>query len=243
MNAELKVIKQELKAQEAVEAAHRDAQVAQIDERNEARKALEQRRFERKQEARQKIIDAAIEQMTKKGNREQAIQEKQEKELNDKADKAEADKKRAAEDDWNFTVESRSMQLKAKADAIAAEKALDEKLLAEAKLRSDIAHEKEVKKAQDLRESTYRLKALQYADGVAAQRKRVEDRVIQIEQDKLLRDIAGQDDSKFVNLVNEHIERYKAEGKPVYTLMRALDYREPQLIPAMLQKGKRTVKE
>ena len=81
------------------------------------------------------------------------------------------------------------------------------------------------------------------ADGVAAQRKRVEDRVIQIEQDRLLRDIAGQDDTKFVNIVNEYIEKYKAEGKPVYTLMRALDYREPQLIPAMLQKGKRTVKE
>merc|ERR1711916_382392 len=123
------------------------------DERKAARIALEQRRFERKQEARQKIIDAAVEQMTKKGNHGQAVQEKQEKELNDKADKAEADKKKAAEDDWKFTVESRTMQLKAKADAIAAEK------------------------AKELKESTYRLKALQYADGVAAQRKRVEDRV------------------------------------------------------------------
>ena len=276
MNAELKIIKQELKAQEAVEAARRDAevclgilyfllffhifafsdissyvcvhsssissQVAQIDERNAARKALEQRRFERKQEARQKIIDAAIEQMTKKSNHEQAVQERQEKELNDKADKAEADKKKAAEDDWNFTVASRTQQLKAKADAIAADKALDEKLLDEAKRRNDLAHEKEQKKAQDLKASTYQIKALQYADGVAAQRKRVEDRIIQIEQDKLLREIAGQDDTKFVNLVNEYIEKYKAEGKPVYTLMRALDYREPQLIPAMLQKGKRTVK-
>merc|ERR1711991_1162083 len=131
MNEELKVIKQELKEQEAAEAARREAEVAVIDERNAARKALEQRRFERAQEARQKIIDAAVEQMTKKGNHEQAVQEKQEKVLNDKADKAEADKKKAAEDDWNFTVASRTQQLKAKADAIAADKALDEKLLDE----------------------------------------------------------------------------------------------------------------
>jgi len=237
MNEELKVIKQELKEQEAAEAARREAEVAVIDERNAARKALELRRFERAQEARQKIIDAAVEQMAKKGAHHQAVQEKQEKEINDRADRLEAEKQKAAEDDWKFTVESRNQQLQARKDAIAAEKALDEKLALASKARSDAAHEKEEKKAKELRDSTVRIKQLQYAEGVARSQKRIEDRIAQIEEEKLLRDIAGQDDDKFVAFVNDKIDSYRKEGKPVYTLIKALDYRQPQLIPAVLKKA------
>lgn len=242
MNEELKVIKLELKEQEAAEAARRDAEVAVIDERNKARKALELRRFEKAQEQRQKIIDAAVEQMMKKGNQEKTIQEKQEKEINDRADRLEAEKQKAAADDWAFTVESRNQQLKAKADAVIAEKALDEKLIAAFKVQSDLAHAREEKKAKDLRESTHQVKSMQYAEGVARSRKKVEDRIANIEEEKLLRDVAGQDDEKFVRKVNETIERFQKEGKPVHTLMKALDYRQPQLIPAVLKKGARTEK-
>lgn len=242
MNAELKVIKKELKEQEEAEMARRDAEVAVIEERKNARKALELRRFERAQEQRQKIIDAAVEQMTKASQQHNAVQEKQEKEINDRADKADADKAKAAADDWAFTVASRTAQLKAKQDAIDADRALDEKLIESFKIQSDAAHAREEKKAKELRDSTYQVKGLQYVEGVARSRKRVEDRIIQIEQDKLLRDVAGQDDAKFVSIVNEKIEQYQKEGKPVYALMKALDYRQPQLIPAMLKIGARTEK-
>jgi hypothetical protein len=50
MNAQLKIIKQELRAQEAAEAARRDAEVEVIENRKIARKALEKRRFDRAQE-------------------------------------------------------------------------------------------------------------------------------------------------------------------------------------------------
>ena len=100
--------------------------------------------------------------------------------------------------------------------------------------------EKEEAKAKALKASTLQIKSLQYAEGVANARKKVEDKIIQIEQDRLLREIASQDDAKYCETVNEQIRKYQAEGKPVYTLVKALDYRQPELIPAVLIKGKRT---
>jgi len=239
MNAQLKIVKQELKQQEALENARRDAEVQVIEDRKVARKALEQKRFENKQRARQQIIDAAVEAMSKQQNTAQAIQEKQEKEINDRQDKAEADKKAALDADWAFTVSSRNQQLKAKRDQIEADKELEARLLAAWKEKMDLAHEKELDKDRRNREITHEIKRLQYQEGVQARRKKVEDRVVMIEQERLLREVAAQDDAKFVETVNNEVRRYLAEGKPVYTLLRALDYRQPVLIPAPLDPSKR----
>ena len=42
-------------------------------------------------------------------------------------------------------------------------------------------------------------------------RKKVEDRIIEIEQSRLLREIAGQDDAKFVETCNAEIKKYISE--------------------------------
>ena len=162
------------------------------------------------------------------------------KEMNEKQDRADADKKKAADDDWAFTVSSRNAQLKAKADRAEADRLLEEKLNIAWREKMDAVHEKEEAKAKALKASTLQIKSLQYAEGVANARKKVEDKIIQIEQDRLLREIASQDDAKYCETVNEQIRKYQAEGKPVYTLVKALDYRQPELIPAVLIKGKRT---
>lgn len=239
MNAQLKIVKQELRQQEEAENARRDAEVQVIEDRKLARKALEQKRFDMKQRARQQIIDAAVEAMSKQQNTAQAIQEKQEKEIQERQDKADADKKAALEADWAFTVSSRNQQLKAKREQIQADKELESRLLTAWKEKMDIAHEKEMDKERRNREITHEIKRLQYKDGVEARRKKVEDRVVQIEQERLLREVAAQDDAKFVEVVNREVERFLAEGKPVYTLLRALDYRQPVLIPAPLDPSKR----
>jgi len=184
MNAQLKVVKQELRAQEAVEAERRDAEVAVIEERKIARKALEQRRFEKAQEQRQKIIDAAVEAMARQNNQHQAIQEKQQKELNDKMDAADANKAALAASDWEFTVQSRSAQLQAKKDRVAADKELEERLNIAWREKMDLNHQKEIDKARRNEAITKEIKAIQYAEGVASRRKKVEDRVVQIEQDR-----------------------------------------------------------
>ena len=134
---------------------------------------------------------------------------------------------------------SRNQQLKAKRDQIEADKELEARLLAAWKEKMDLAHEKELDKDRRNREITHEIKRLQYQEGVQARRKKVEDRVVMIEQERLLREVAAQDDAKFVETVNNEVRRYLAEGKPVYTLLRALDYRQPVLIPAPLDPSKR----
>ena len=91
---------------------------------------------------------------------------------------------------------------------------------------------KEKAKEERAHENVKKIKAIQYADAIANQRKLVGARVIELEQDKLLREIAAQDDDKFSEICIAEIKRYAAAGKPVYTLMRALEATQPQLIAA-----------
>ena len=56
---------------------------------------------------------------------------------------------------------------------------------------------------------------------------------------KLLMDIGSQDDNKFSEVCKEQIKKYAADGKPVYTLLKALEQTEPVLIPARLDHTKR----
>jgi hypothetical protein len=98
-------------------------------------------------------------------------------------------------------------------------------------------------KKKSAEESQSQIKQLQLAEGIEKKRKKVEDRIAMIEQDRLLREISSQDDKKFVEICNAEIRRYQAEGKPVHTLLRALDLREPELLPAILVKVDKSKKE
>jgi len=80
------------------------------------------------------------------------------------------------------------------------------------------------------------VKSLQFEAGVERHRKQIEDRVIQIEQEKLLYEIGKQDDVKFAERCKEKIKEYAAAGKPVITLYRALETTQPAIIPAKRNK-------
>lgn len=58
-------------------------------------------------------------------------------------------------------------------------------------------------------------------------------------QAKILRAISSQDDDKFADICKAEIMRYAGEGKPVYTLMRALEATQPLLLAAKLDPTKR----
>lgn len=94
------------------------------------------------------------------------------------------------------------------------------------------------KQAREL-ENIRRLKQLQYNDAAKTQRNKIAERLEEVNRAKLLMDIAGQDDNKFAEICKDQIKKYAADGKPVYTLLKALEQTEPVLIPARLDSSKR----
>ena len=231
-NEKLKAVREQIKLQEAEAQAAREAEKDIIEGRQKARKALEIRRFEKAQDTRQKIIDAAVKQLAAKSNKDEAIllkqvsegQEKQERLFREKEErlrKAQEDchlsrqemirnKQRLEEEAWDL--EDRMVKMWAEAN---------EREIQKEKHKVRVAHE-----------NTVRLKQLQYEEGLQSQRKKVEARIIELEQAKMLQTISGQDDGKFAEICRAEIARYAAEGKPVYTLMRALETTQPALLPA-----------
>ena len=76
------------------------------------------------------------------------------------------------------------------------------------------------------------MKKSQFEDGVRAAKKRLEDRILAIEQDKLLKELDKADDVKFSNIVKQEIKSYAAAGKSIYPMLRALNYTQPELLAA-----------
>ena len=70
-------------------------------------------------------------------------------------------------------------------------------------------------------------------------KKDVELKVIAVQEAKLLQDVGNQDDDKFAEICKAEILRFTKEGKPTYTLMKALEQTQPGLLPAKLDATKR----
>lgn len=113
-NEELKVLRDQYRALELEEVARREGEVEVIENRKKVRKALEIRKFEKAQVARQQIIDAATKALTAQSNKEQAIMEKQANEQRAKEDKAIADKESKRAKEWDDIVNSRADQVEQK---------------------------------------------------------------------------------------------------------------------------------
>jgi len=231
-NEKLKAVREQIKLQEAEAQAAREAEKDIIEGRQKARKALEIRRFEKAQDTRQKIIDAAVKQLAAKSNKDEAIllkqvsegQEKQERLFREKEERL-----RKAQEDCHL---SRQEMIRNKQRLEEEAWDLEDRMV---KMWAE-ANEREIQKEKDkvrvAHENTVRLKQLQYEEGLQSQRKKVEARIIELEQAKMLQTISGQDDGKFAEICRAEIARYAAEGKPVYTLMRALETTQPALLPA-----------
>ena len=55
----------------------------------------------------------------------------------------------------------------------------------------------------------------------------VEDKLLDLEEDRLLHGLEGDVGSRFLKVCRETISKYEAEGKPTYPLHVALSYKEP----------------
>lgn len=231
-NEKLKAVRKQIIEQEAEASAAREAEKDIIEGRKKALKALEIRRFEKKQETRQKIIDAAVKQLAAKSNKDEAILEKQVAEGVEKQERAFADKAARLKKQQEDIHGSRQDMLENKRriqEEVWEQEDRMVKMQAEANQR-EIQREKD--KLNAAHENVVKLKNIQYQDGLKANRKKVEDRIIELEQAKMLRSIGGQDDDKFADICKAEIMRYASEGKPVYTLIRALETTQPALLAA-----------
>ena len=231
-NSDLKSIREQLIAEEKAAEAERDAQVEGIEARKAALKRLEKERFEKSQVARQRMIDAAVEQLAKRSSADNALLDRQVQDLKDKEDKKFSDKAARLEAEYAETVASRTAQVEAKRAFLEKQKREDDILAAKWKKENEDAIQAEKDKVRRAREATIACKELQRQEAEKVHRQRLEDRQREIEQTRFLQSIDVSDESRFVELCQAEIERNIKLGKPVYTLLKALEYSAPKLLPA-----------
>lgn len=231
-NADLKSIRQKIIEEEKRAEAERDAQVESIEARKLALKRLEKERFEKSQLARQRMIDAAVEQLALRSNSENAMLDRQVQEQRDKEDKKFNDKAARLEAEYQETVASRNAQIEAKRAFLEKQKIEDDRLVEKWKRENEEGMQREREKIIKAKQATIACKAQQKVEAEAARKKKEEERRQEIEQTRFLQSIDVSDESRFVELCQAEIERNIKLGKPVYTLLRALEYAAPPLLPA-----------
>ena len=94
----------------------------------------------------------------------------------------------------------------------------------------------EAEKQARAKDANTRIKLIQLEEGKHAQKKRMEDKLIEIEQDRFLASINKDNDEKFLDACKAEIERNVKLGKPVYTILRAMEYTAPALLAAKTKK-------
>lgn len=230
-NEQLKEIKRQLQIQEAKDDAKRESEVGVLENRKKVRKALEQRKFEKAQETRLKMIERATEVLAKKQSGDNALLNKQVNEQRQKEDKKFADKEAHREAEWQKTVESRRQQVDSKKLRTEAERQEEEALIANWRRQADDDNDKEVRKIRKAHEDNINLKKLQKAQSLEREREKHEMALLDAERERLYREKGDEEDLRFKEICKKEIERYAADGKPLYPLYRAMEYKQPDLLP------------
>jgi hypothetical protein len=231
-NSDLKQIRLDMQEQERLAGLERDKEVEQIDHRKTMLKHLAQVRFEKSQETRQMMIDAAVKKLAEQQNHEEAILEKQVQNLKDKEDAVIAAKAARQEAIKKDIIESRTAQIEARERKERQQFDDDDVLVQRWRLENEEGIRAEEEKAKQRRQATVQIKTKQYNDGKEAARKKEEAKLMEIEQAKYLATIENSDDTRFVELCKAKIEENVRLGKPIYTLLRALDFHGPELLAA-----------
>jgi hypothetical protein len=229
-NEQLKVLRDEYRALELEEVKRREDEVEVIENRKKVRKALEIRKFEKAQISRQQIIDAATKALTAHSNKEAAIMEKQATEQRAKEDKAIADKESRRQHEWDEIVRSRADQVEKKRVQSQREREDEEEMIRLWMEQAKRGQEAELKKQADARQATTKVKKEQLAVGSRTRNEKIEQRLLEAERERALHAEDSKDDDKFREICLQEIARYKADGKPLVPLYRALEHKAPDLL-------------
>lgn len=241
-NAELQNLRHTLIEKEREAEASRDAEIELIEDRKKIRKAIELRRFEKQQQKRQQLIDAATERMNAFQSKENEILFKQiaDKEADDERKFQEKEARRRQE--WEETVKSRTAQIEAKKVSKDIKKVEETADIARIKAAAAEANRIEEQKEAERRAKVKALKNNQYREASEAQRKKVDERLQIIEKERLQGSLLQQDNDKFTEICKAKVLEYAEAGKPVYPLLRALEHTQPDLLAAKTVKVSREKK-
>lgn len=242
-NEKLRIIRDNTRQAELDAIAAKDAEKDIIENRKKAIKALQIRLFEKQQETKQKLIDVATEQLSKKLNNDNATLNNQIAELRAKEDLKEANKAKARQDMKDAIEQSRKEQMEKKEIEWQRNKVEDDKMLIKWRKENEDAIQAEKDKVTAAEEKVKKLKAIQYAEASVKHKKRVEDKIALIEEERLMQSLSGEDSEKFKDYAFNVIDEYKAAGKPTYTLYKALETHVQPLLAAKTNKDKRKKKD
>jgi hypothetical protein len=231
-NEDLKRIKEEIRYKEQLAEQVREEEIAKIDHRKMMLKHLEKQRFEKAQQTRQKLIDTAVQLLAAKSHTEEVLLQQQMQDLKDKEDRLLAEKKERDEKFRELIAKSRVEQIGAREQEKQKRYEEENGLLEKWRGENEQAMQNERDKIKNARMETMKLKKIQYDEGQENAKKKREQKMIEIEQSKFLHSIRGNDDARFIELCKQEIEKNIATGKPVYTLLKALEHSQPVLIPA-----------
>lgn len=236
-NDELLVIRNEILDRQKLDEEKRLREVELIEQRKIARKALEQRKFEKAQETRQKMIEAAVKTLTEKSSHDEARLEQQVQQQKDKIDKQEKEKEEKKAKEWTNIVQSRAELLAFKASKAAKEKEDNARIAEMVKEQAKLEELKEKEAEEKAKEIVANIKAAQVAEAIAAQRKKAEERMMQLQADNAIKERAKQEDEQFLAVAKQEIERLAKEGKSTYTLQKAMIRQPIELIAAPRNKS------
>lgn len=230
-NEQLKEIKRQIKIQEEKDNARREAEVDVIENRKKVRKALEVRKFDKAQQTRLKMIDRATELLAKKVSGDNALLNKQVNEQREKEDKKFADKEAHRQAEWDKTIESRRQQVEAKKQRKAIERKEEDEMIGNWRRQADAENEKELEKQRKAYNANVDLKKMQKTQALERQREKQEMELLDAERERLYREKGDEEDARFKEVCKKEIQRYAADGKPLYPLYRAMEYKQPDLLP------------
>jgi hypothetical protein len=238
-NGRLKVLREEQRERERLAEAARDSEKQMIEDRAKARKQIEINRFEKSQVRRQMLIDAATKQLNAFNTQENNRLLKQQTEFKEKEERDFREKEEKRQREWNQIVASRTEQINARQalqDRHAKEDAKQLGLWAK-------VNDEEIQKALDVekekKDNVKKLKKMQWADAQALRAEKERARLAQIEKERMAETVFGDDDDKFTRICKGEIKKYSEAGKPIYPLLRALEYTQPDLLAANTEKDKR----
>jgi hypothetical protein len=230
-NEQLKELKRQIQLQEQQDNERREAEVDVIENRKKVRKALEQRRFEKAQETRLRLIDRATQLLAEKTNNDNAILSRQINEQREKEDKKFADKEAHRKLEWQKTIESRNQQIQSKKERVITEKDEEQRMVNRWQKKNADDNATEQRKQHERHENIINLKKLQMAQQLEKNREKNESALIDAERERLYREQGDDEDARFKEICKREINRYAADGKPVYPLYRAMEYKRPDLLP------------
>ena len=185
----------------------------------------------------------AQEQLAKQKAQNIHIAEKQAAEARDKADAAAAAKEARRQKLWNAIVESRTEMINQKVKDWEKEQEDEIEMAKNWKKIIDEDHFKREERDRKIHENNMVIKKIQKAEGIENARRKIREKLEERERDAKLREGGDTMEEKFNLVCRETIAAYAKEGKPTYTLYKALERAEPVLLPAILNKEKRGKKD